>query len=441
MSAITELADRLWGLDVAGNAGLLEACRQRLFDTLATFAAGSLTPEGQLLRSFLDNQTSPGEMALIRYLCGTIRCTEIDDIHAPSCATIGSVVVPVAAVMARQRRLPDGLVARALVAGYEAMASLGEFIDGAHRVYHGVWPTYFCAPFGAAACAALLGLNGGQAAQAMAVAASRGTGLVGRQPAERGARWFLLGCAAVDGYLAASAAAAGIEGDLDILEGAFPATLGDCNPGGLAPRPRPVIQDVDSKPYRTARQTLSVTEALLSICEANPRKIARHVEVWLPAQVLSLFDRPAPAGLRQAMGVQWQLATALLAPFALFDARHPAHPAPADDAQMAATMGRVSVAGDDGLSVLYPLHWAGRVRVTFEDGSDNEREVLDAHGSAADPLTWEELIVKHCSVMGASGGDTGWLADLERTCRAFGERPEASTMSAILATLPPGVLP
>ena len=50
---------------------------------------------------------------------------------------------------------PDDLAA-AIVAGYEAMIRLGAAIDGPSVLYRGIWPTYFAAPFGAAAVAARL---------------------------------------------------------------------------------------------------------------------------------------------------------------------------------------------------------------------------------------------------------------------------------------------
>src|SRR4051794_23271401 len=85
---IGRLAARL--CDEAPGAAALEAARQRLFDTLACYVAGAATPEGELLGRL----PGDGTEHRIRRAAGTIRSTELDDIHIPSCATIGSIVVP-----------------------------------------------------------------------------------------------------------------------------------------------------------------------------------------------------------------------------------------------------------------------------------------------------------------------------------------------------------
>ena len=71
--------------------------------------------------------------------------------------TPGAIVVPAALTIAAS--LPDMAaddLAAAIVAGYEAMIRLGAAIDGPSVLYRGIWPSYFAAPFGAAAVAARL---------------------------------------------------------------------------------------------------------------------------------------------------------------------------------------------------------------------------------------------------------------------------------------------
>src|SRR5437660_10996559 len=96
MSAITDLAERLSGIHYEQlDPPIIEAARQRLFDTLASFVAGVSTAEAALLREVVGPKPAPITEA-IRYVCATTRCTEVDDIHIGSCTTVGSIVVPVA---------------------------------------------------------------------------------------------------------------------------------------------------------------------------------------------------------------------------------------------------------------------------------------------------------------------------------------------------------
>src|SRR5581483_11507822 len=96
MSAITDLAEQLSSIEFEQlDESVIEAARQRLFDTTASFIAGSLTAEARLLREFVGGKPAPIPEG-IRYVCAATRCTEVDDIHIGSCTTVGSIVVPVA---------------------------------------------------------------------------------------------------------------------------------------------------------------------------------------------------------------------------------------------------------------------------------------------------------------------------------------------------------
>ena len=119
--------------------------------------------------------------------------SEIDDIHLGAMVTAGAIVVPSALTIAAS--LPDvgaDDIAAAIVGGYEAMIRLGAAIDGPSVLYRGIWPTYFAAPFGAAAVAArLLRLDATQTANALATAlimAAPGAGHHAAPPRRAGSR-------------------------------------------------------------------------------------------------------------------------------------------------------------------------------------------------------------------------------------------------------------
>jgi 2-methylcitrate dehydratase PrpD len=415
-------------------AHAVEAGQRRLFDTWASFAAGAATAEAALLREIFGGSFPDGMLFgnRVRYACGATRCTEIDDIHTGSCTTVGSIVVPVALLNAAERGVADGDVLCSIVAGYDAMTRLGCAIDGAHRIYQGIWGTYLAAPLTAAAATARqMGLNAGKTAHAMAIAAARSTGMTTRVAGERSPRWYLAGAAAAEGLAAARAAEAGMEGDPGILESAFgPAAGVQFNAAEFGREPDTWrILDVDVKPFQTSRQGLSATEAFLRLMEGRTAQSIQELDVWTPEQVMPLVHNPSsPLGLRQ------QLARAAVDRQALWDV---AGKRPLDEAAVAAFKGNITLTADAKLTSLYPGQWGGRVRITWSNGASDELEVLDPEGSAAKPYGWDELLRKHRRIGEVFGHeDLSWLERLRDACMSFGREPEGKRSRELVSGFP-----
>lgn len=432
MSAISDLAERLTTINLAKLPDeVIEAARQRLFDNLASFVAGSATAEAALLRKVLDTpllSLADG----IRYACAATRCTEVDDIHSGSCTTVGSIVVPVALLQGAANSFADGDVLCGLVAGYEAMTRLGCAVDGAHRIYEGIWATYLAAPLTAAAVSArLMRVDAGQMAHALAIAAARSTGMTPRVSGQRSPRWYLAGAAAAEGYAAARAAAVGLEGDQNILETGFGRAAGvdfDAVEFGRDLDGWRIL-DIDTKPFQTSRQGLAATEAFLQLSESRTASDIKVVEAWTPEQVQPLVNNP-----NSPLGLQHQLARAAIDREALWDV---AGKRPIDAETLAATKAKVRVAADAKLTSLYPSQWGGRVRLTWNDGSSDEIEVLDPHGSAARPFGWDQLVDKHQRIGRTHGReDLGWIEQACNICRKFGEELDGKHSPALIKALP-----
>ena len=395
---------------------MLDAARQRLFDSLASFVVGAAAPEGQLMRRLSPLpprrerarvRVSGAEADLIRYACAATRCTELDDIHIPSCTTAGSIVVPVALLTAAAQQSDDGDLLCGLVAGYEAMTRLGCAINGATVLYKGVWPTYFAAPFAAAATVArLLNLDRERAAHALAIATARSSGVTARTSGTSSSRWFAAGCAAADGYLAARAAALGMTGDGNVLEQALPrATAVELDLQAFE-GDRWLIMDVDTKPFSTSRQALSSVEAYLRIVDARPMGGIASIRAWVPGQVRSMVENP-----QFPLGVPYLLATATYDRLSLWDvtgSRPPVRP-----------LDNVEVLDDERLTGLFPAQWGGRVEVRWEDGVTAIEEVLDPRGSARNPFGWDELLDKHRRVASATDLPDSWIEPVYQLCRGF----------------------
>lgn len=431
MTALTRLAGRLAGIEPERlDADLLDLARQRLFDHLASFNAGSYLPEAGLLRLICyDTGTRPWQVPErdLLLLSGVTRSTEIDDIDIRSCTTAGAIVVPAALVAARAvagcgaLRLLGGIIA-----GYEAMVGFGRVISGALRLGTGYWPTHLAAPIGAAAAAAyVLGWNAGQTAHALAIALNRTAGMGVRTAGSSSPRWVVIGAAAADGYLAARAAGAGAQGDPEILD-ALARRLGKpFDPGALAPPEEGGwrIGEVDTKPFRTARQACAATDAFLRLTARRPGRGVAAVEALVPEQVLRMVDQPYPAGYSRRLGVQYQLALATIDDSALYDLTEAAR---TREQPMREFMDKVHVGPEGGLTARFPGQWGARVVVSWDDGSSEQLEVLDPRGSAAAPTSWEALAGKHERVLAATTAGagqrapTGSVSELLAACRESG---------------------
>lgn len=369
-----------------------------VLDTLAAWAAGSRTREGEALVSLLGSSADTGSAIALH--CASARLSEIDDIHLASMTTPGSIVVPAAFVIAAS--LPDhgnGRLADAIVAGYEAMTRLGLAINGPTVLYRGIWPTYFAAPIGIAAVGArLLGLEATRTAHALALALITSAPGVGHHNAVTTTRWLAAGNAARNGWLAALAAQAGFTSDLGLLEGPFLTNVFQITPDltafvdGLGAVP--VLGRISFKPWCAARQTMAAVQAVKEIAAAgiDPSQITSITAHVLP-QHLKMIDHGVFAGDRAShlTSLPYQIALALADPAAMDDiAQSPPAVAPA----IRELMTKVRVVGDDGLLAAgYPAVWAARV-VVETSASRHERQVSAVPGDPSRAWGMREVRAK-----------------------------------------------
>ncbi len=342
----------------------------RTFDTLAALIAGSMTEEGRAIAASLRG-FDDGLPATVTRRVATVRLTELDDIHMPSCTTPGAVVVPAAITLAISLGVNPAVYRRAVVVGYEAMTRLGTAIDGAHVVYRGVWPTYFCAPFAAAALSAtLLDLDAARLANALGIALTRATGLSSDVAGMPIGRWLTIGDAARAGCAAAFAARDGFVAEVDpdrIAAGAGFAFHADA----LSTDAPTAIDGVSVKPFPIAKQSLAAVEAALRL---RDRAELGPVRVHVPdayAQMVGAAAR-AESRLSRLSSARWNLALALSRPQELHDLERTLSP---DDPQLARLAASTEVVEDPELSRLYPLRWPARVEM-----SGHSETVVDAIG-------------------------------------------------------------
>jgi len=374
--------------------------RLHVADTIGAWIAARGTEEGRMLLAFRKDSDALADRVAINVALA--RLSEVDDIHLGAMVTAGAIVVPAALTIAAS--LPDVAaddLAAAVVVGYEAMIRLGAAIDGPSVLYRGIWPSYFAAPFGAAAVAArLFRLDGKQTANALSAALIMAAPGTGHHAAPTTMRWLAVGHAAGRGLQAALAAGAGFTSDVKIAEGDFLKNIFGITPnaallgsgaGSLA------LSQTSFKPWCAARQTMAATQALKEIIAEGvaPESILRIGVAVVPPH-LKMIDHGVTAGDRfsHLTSVQYQMAVAALAPDLAYGLSEPSGPiAPA----LSAFMSRIQIRAEEGLFAAgYPQAWPAHVTVTAS--GRRERTVTHVPGDPARPFGEDDLEAKFIRV-------------------------------------------
>jgi 2-methylcitrate dehydratase PrpD len=393
MTVLSRIGD--W-VAASATAPLSEPTRQRLsihlLDSIGAWIAGRMSEEGLMLAglrspgpdAFPLLNTDPLDLSVLRV--ATIRLTEIDDIHLPSCTTPGSVVVPTALTIAAslKRPLSANAFAQALRVGYELMTRFGVAVDGPSILYRGIWPTYFTAPVCSAGITAqLLGLDGAQTCNAIGLALALTSGAPGT-PTAPSPRWLLLGLAVRSGCTAALAAAAGYVADQKLLDGDWMSrTHGiSCDTAPLLPdlQEDGAVSTLSLKPHCAAKQTIAAIEALRNLFNQgiSPDDIV-SLRVAVPPAYSGMIghDQAAASRSGRITSAKYNLALAAYRPDGWNDI---ARPNLTEDSQISSFVRRVEVVPDESLSQYYPKHWPARVEAILRSGRSVSNLVIDAPG-------------------------------------------------------------
>jgi len=383
----------------------IEAVKLHALDALGCIWAGAETSEikpthaalkragyAGTAKNLLDNPTAAA--AILVTAC---RLTECDDIHIGCCVTPSSVVVPVAVAIGQVVNASRDALLEGVLAGYQTMLTLGLAANGAEIVYKGVWPTYLTGGIGAAAIAAkIMGLDERQIRDAMAIAGSSATGITGRIEAEPAPRWFVLATAVQSGLLAAAAAASGMHGDEAILGKVSPVWNPETVrlPEQAGPGTPLLASRIGFKPYCTARQGLSATEAFIECVrrdKIDPGAIEK-VTIQVPQHYRGMIDRAKrPKTKSESRGIHYQVALGVLHPEELCDIER--EHVRADEPAMLKIMDAVDVVASERLSKLYPRQWGGAVAITA-GGKTYEHEVLHPRGDPENPMSARDIETK-----------------------------------------------
>jgi 2-methylcitrate dehydratase PrpD len=370
----------------ASGASCQEQLSLHLADGLIALLAGRNSLEGRALTDFFTRTETPA-LAALSANAACMRLSEVDDIHRPSAVTASAIALPVALAMhdlaastgASTQRFFD-----AIFVGHALSIQLALAMGGARLLVRGLWPSYLVAPFGAAATAGrMLGLSPERMTHALAIALAQTPRAVGKSSGSRPARWLLFANGVKAGYLAALAAADGVDGDVGLLDAAWLQTVGGDLSDARLLVPEPHTHELSIKPHCAAKQTLSAVHGLMTLITQGlaPASI-ESMTVSVPPVYAQMIDRePASASrLASMVSVRWQLALAALRPELLDDVSR--HIFPGDKALLDFA-DKVHVEACANLDDEYPSIWPARLSVI---ASGRSHDIL-VKNSAGDPNT------------------------------------------------------
>jgi 2-methylcitrate dehydratase PrpD len=395
MTVIGELAEFV----AQANAAALPAAEQALqrrhvFDAVVAAAAGARTTEARSLAVLLGARALP---EIIGQRAATIRLSETDDIHLPSCTTPSAAAVAVALSLAAEAgRFDEVRMASAIWAGTEVMTRMGQAVRGPDILYRGVWPSCFAAPLSVAATAARMGgLGARQTADALSLALMLSTRGTGRPHGAPSGRWVMFASAVAAGLTAVAAVRAGYRGDPALLDASafedtwhFALDRDQLTAVSLA---HSVYPGLSIKPFCSAKQSIAAVEALRALLASGiaPAAIAA-VRVRVPPAYAGMVGLKAQDAVRTTTLVSAARQLALLAfdPARLYDVDRGT---PVTDPAISRFEAKVEIVADAALTQYYPVNWPAEVEVVSTDGSSRRERVIAAPGDPSRPLDQQEL--------------------------------------------------
>jgi len=425
-TAVVRLAEFATAVAADPQGSVLHDARLRLLDTVGISVAALDTVPAEVVRSLvsrwggapvagalgLDERLPAPSAALVN---GTLaHALDFDDTHVPSILHPSASIVPAALAAAEEAGAPGVTLLAAIAVGNEIAIRLGNAgydpaINNNVFFERGLHATSICGAVGAAAAAAVAyGLSTEQTAHAMAIACSMGAGLLEANRAGGTVKRMHCGWAAHSGVVAAQSAAAGLTGPPTVLEGRFGFFQAYCGEtydeqallGGLGSRWE--IEACFVKPYPTNVFTHTAIDAALALRARGlrPEDVA-SVRIGAAAATLRTIANPREAKIRPESGYHAQFSGPFTFALALrgggglgiylddFTDEAVADPV---NRELAA---KVTHESDPRCEEIFPMSFPAIVTVETVDGRTLVEEVLANRGTAARPLSEDEVRVKY----------------------------------------------
>lgn len=364
---------------------VVEAAKTALIDWVAVASVGARTArQGKIAAVVARAEEAKPEATLLNDGSATSatwaafangaasHCIELDDIHLPSIVHGGVAMIGAAVAVAQKLELDGKRLIEALVVGFEVQYRIGEAIAGAHYQYF--HSTGTVGTFGAAAaCAKLLGLNVEQTQWALGNAGSQAAGLW--QYLKKGDDTKVLhpGKSCMNGVIAATLAASGFNGAVDIVEGerGFVATLSDSVDWFRITDRLGTYFKVTENGYKLhacCRHGHVTIDETLKLANANDLTAdnVKRVTVKLPTNsVLTINDANPPSAYKAKFSVYFMVANAIIHRKVGLEAFTEERLA---DPVIRGVMNKVNVVEEKKFNAHFPDKWTAEVTIETTDG-------------------------------------------------------------------------
>lgn len=384
---------------------------------------------------------SPTDTAHFLFEASLGSLDELDDTHRAALVHPGPVVIPVVRHLARVLGSSAADMADAIVRGYEATIRTGLSVGPAHYVH---WhTTATCGGFGAAAAAAsMFGLDAAATAHALALAATRASGLWQiRLEASDGKPWHTSQASQL-GLAAAGMARAGLRGPAHAFEGAkgfFTVMCPDARPEQLRADPQGAwrLHETSFKPWPACRHAHPAIAAALAAratlglagpqgrgASTAPAAAIAAIDVQTYPDAIAFCDAPAPADLQRArFSLQHAVAVTLLRGAPGFDAFEAGA---RQDPGVATLRAKVTLTVLPAIAQAYPAHFGARLLITLTDGTTHRFDAPDAPGDPECPLSATELHALIGTLLRAGAWSDMAIHQHQTWCHDVCARPDAS---------------
>lgn len=403
--------------------------KRAVVDWYAAFLRGSVEPPATLLEVAMSDgldcgtaQLASGRQATARtaaFINGTAAHTvEVDDIFREAIYHPGAPTIAAALALGQTTNGSGIKFLKAVVAGYEISTRIGVAMGRAHyRYWHN---TGTVGTFGAAAAAAsLLDLDKLRYAHALCTCATFAAGLQQAFRMDSMSKPLHAGHAAEAGLLAAQAAAAGITGSLDVIDGE--SGLGRAMSD--APDWEQALASL-GQDFNITRMTFKnhaccghtfapidgalTLQARLGVVASDIQRI--QIATYSPALEVAGNHHPVTAA-EARFSIPYVVAVALLygsVRLAAFTSQRLA------DLKVRELMKRIELSVDPTLDADFPHRRAARITIETQNGQKFEFLQPIRKGDPEQPLSDTELSEKYLELVQPILGDTKARALLQR---------------------------
>jgi 2-methylcitrate dehydratase PrpD len=411
---------------------VLHHAKRAVIDWYAALLPGAVVPPATALERAFAEELDRGDAHLALGRRATVRAAalingaaahtvEVDDIFRDGIYHPGAPTIPAALALAQARRASGEAFLRAVIVGYEISTRIGAAMGRAHYRYWHNTGTIGC--FGAAAAAAeLLQLDRNRFAHALATVATFSAGLQQAFRMDSMSKPLHAGRAAEAGVTAALAAAEGVIGSRDVMEGeaGYGRAMGDSPDWekALATLGHDFhITRMTFKNHACCGHTFAAIDGALAVQSklgVTARDIERvRVGTYRAGLEVAHYEDPnTPAEAR--FSLKYVVASALTHGSVRLAAFEPARLA---DPVTRELMRRVDVAIDPELDATFPGQRAARVSIAARDGRRAEHYQPTRKGDPDAPLSDRELEEKYLELAAPVIGEPGARALLARLWR------------------------